>query len=64
MKYTEDEFELVLEFLEEQDNILRTNNYEAVDDGWKDKETAEGEEWAMETAIEMIRYMQANKDFI
>lgn len=28
------------------------------------EDEAEGEEWAMQTAIEMIQHMKANKDFI
>lgn len=64
MKFTEDDFELVIQFLEEQNESLIERNEYSILEGYKDREEAGGEEWAMETAIAMIQYMKANKDFI
>lgn len=64
MKFTEDDFDLVLDFLGEEFDALIDRNEYMVLGGSKDREDAGAEEWVMETAIEMIRYMKANKDFI
>lgn len=62
MKYSKDEFECILDFLkEQQDTMIENHSYGGDGKSFADKEA---DEWAMETAIEMIQYMAANTDFI
>jgi len=61
MKYSKDEFECILEFLKEQQDAMIELHYYG---GGKTQVDKEADEWAMETAIEMIQYMADNTDFI
>lgn len=58
MKYDEDTIDAVLEFLEQQqDNMLDYHAWDCC----KTQEEMEVDEWAMETAIEMIKSLKGEK---
>lgn len=58
MKYDEDTIDLVIQFLEEQQDIMTDNH---AWDCCKTQDEMEGDEWAMETAIEMIKSLKGEK---
>ena len=61
MKYDKGEIKCILEFLKERQEMMIDSHAYGSSKPQADKEA---DEWAMETAIEMIQYMAADTDFI